>query len=373
MTAPKGKTPCLTKGLLWPLRYREEWIGDLHEARHKWIEAGYSPSVVELMTAGRAFHLYISLVQIKIFELAWQYQCHTKDHAYGDWVQDMRSMTETITHNDLKDRVVADFNAMADTYDTLRLVQVAARRLVDLVPLPAGAQVLDVATGTGWTALAAAQHVGPTGTVVGIDLAPDLLVCARQKRAAAGLTNVELRPGDAERLDFADQRFDVVLCTMALFFVPDMLAALREWWRVLKPGGQVSFSAWGPTYRQPLQGLWNARLDQYGVPLPAASPNLGPHNLRLADLETCRRLLHEAGFVQIEVQREHEAYAFRTAEEWWAEMWTSRSRLAVLQLPPAQRAQFQAEHLAEVAALATAHGIEVDVAINIARGWKRAA
>src|SRR2546422_850328 len=219
MTAPKGKTPCLTKGLLWPLRYREEWIGDLHEARHKWIEAGYSPSVVELMTVGRAFHLYISLVQIKIFELAWQYQCHTKDHAYGDWVQDMRSMTETITHNDLKDRVVADFNAMADTYDTLRLVQVAARRLVDLVPL----------------------------------------------------------------------------------------AALREWWRVLKPGGQVSFSAWGPTYRQPLQGLWNARLDQYGVPLPAASPNLGPHNLRLADLETCRRLLHEAGFVQIEVQREHVA------------------------------------------------------------------
>jgi hypothetical protein len=132
----------------------------------------------------------------------------------------------------------------------------------------------------------------------------------------------------------------------------------------------VSFSAWGPTYRQPLQGLWNARLDQYGVPLPAASPNLGPHNLRLADLETCRRLLHEAGFVQIEVQREHVAYAFRTAEEWWEEMWTSRSRLAVLQLTPAQRAQFQAEHLAEVAALATAHGIEVDVAINVARGWK---
>jgi len=48
-------------------------------------------------------------------------------------------MSETTAYNDPKDRVVADFNAMADTYDTLRLVQVASRRLVDLVPLPAGA------------------------------------------------------------------------------------------------------------------------------------------------------------------------------------------------------------------------------------------
>ena len=100
--------------------------------------------------------------------------------------------------SDVRAALFGNWFAMADTYDTLRLVQVAARRLVDLVPLPAGAQVLDVATGTGWTALAVAQHVGPTGTVVGIDLAPDLLVCARQKRAAAGLTNVELRPGDAD-------------------------------------------------------------------------------------------------------------------------------------------------------------------------------
>jgi len=80
--------------------------------------------------------------------------------------------------------------------------------------------------------------------------------------------------------------------------------------------------------------------------------------------------LHEAGFESIDVQREHVAFTLRTAEAWWAEMSTSRSGLAVLQLAPAQRVQFQAEHLAEVAALATADGIAVDVAINIARGWK---
>jgi arsenite methyltransferase len=275
-------------------------------------------------------------------------------------------MTETSVPDDQKHRVVADFNAMAETYDALRFVQVCARRLVELAALPPGAQVLDIATGTGWAAIAAAQHVGPTGRVLGVDLAPELLERARQKTAAAGLTQVEFREGDAERLDLGDQRFDVVLCASALFFIPDMLAALREWYRVLKPGGQVGFSGFGPTYDQPLGDLWNARLRQYGVSVPAVSPTQ-----RLAEPETCRRLLHEAGFVQPEVQSEQLGYYFRTVEEYWEEVWASRSRMTLLQMAPAQREQFQAEHLAAVGALATDQGIWRDVAVNFARGWKR--
>jgi ubiquinone/menaquinone biosynthesis C-methylase UbiE len=261
---------------------------------------------------------------------------------------------------------VADFNAMAETYDALRFVQVCARRLVELAALHPGAHVLDIATGTGWAAIAAAQHVGPTGRVLGVDLAPELLERARQKAAAAGLTQVEFREGDAERLDLGDQRFDVVLCASALFFIPDMLAALREWYRVLTPGGQVGFSGFGPTYDQPLGDLWNARLRQYGVSVPAVSPTQ-----RLAEPETCRRLLHEAGFVQPEVQSEQLGYYFRTVEEYWEEVWASRSRMTLLQMAPAQREQFQATHLAAVGALATDQGIWRDVAVNFARGWKR--
>jgi len=274
-------------------------------------------------------------------------------------------MTEPSVPDDQKRRVVADFNAMAETYDALRFVQVCARRLVELAALPPGAHVLDIATGTGWAAIAAAQHVGPTGRVLGVDLAPELLERARQK-VAAGRTQVEFREGDAARLDLGDQRFDVVLCASALFFIPDMRAALREWSRVLTPGGQVGFSGFGPTYDQPLGDLWNARLRQYGVSLPTVSPTQ-----RLAEPETCRRLLHEAGFVQTEVQSEQLGYYFRTVEEYWEEVWASRSRITLLQMAPAQREQFQAEHLAAVGALAMDQGIWRDVAINFARGWKR--
>jgi ubiquinone/menaquinone biosynthesis C-methylase UbiE len=275
-------------------------------------------------------------------------------------------MTETSVPNDQKRRLVADFNALAETYDTIRAVRVCAHRLVALAAPPPGAQVLDVATGTGWAALAAAQHVGPTGRVLGVDLAPELLEHARQKAATAGLTHVEFRTGDATRLDLADQCVDVVLCASALFFLPDMLAALREWHRVLTPGGQVAFSGFGPTFLQPLQALWEARLRQYGVSVPTSSPGQ-----RLAEPETCRQLLHEAGFGQPEVQSEQLGYYYRTVEEYWEESWASVRRMAVLQLPPAQREQFKVEHLAEVGALATAQGIWRDVAVHFARGWKR--
>jgi SAM-dependent methyltransferase len=116
--------------------------------------------------------------------------------------------------------------------------------------------------------------------------------------------------GDAVRLDEPARRFDVVLCASGLFFMPDMLAALREWWRVLKPGGQVGFSGWGSTYQQPLLGLWHARLHQYGVPLPTAAPIQ-----RLAAPTTCQQVLHEAGFVEIVVQSEQLGYYLRTPEE----------------------------------------------------------
>jgi ubiquinone/menaquinone biosynthesis C-methylase UbiE len=275
-------------------------------------------------------------------------------------------MTETRGPDDQKHCVVAGYDTTAEAYDTLRLVQVCARRLVEVWSLPPGVQVLDVATGTGWAALAAAQHVGPTGRVLGVDLSSEMLARAQQKATEAGLTNVEFRAGDAERLDLADQCFDVVLCSSALVIF-DMLATLQEWHRVLKPGGEVRFSAFGPTFLQPLRDLWDARLRQYGV-----SPT-GSQNQRLEEPETCRRLLHEAGFVQSEVQSEQLGYYFRTVEEYWEEIWASQRRLSVLQLAPAQREQFKAENLAEVRALATTQGIWRDGAVNFARGWKRTA
>jgi SAM-dependent methyltransferase len=109
-----------------------------------------------------------------------------------------------------------------------------APHVVDMGDVAAGHSVLDVACGTGIVARAAAERVGPTGWVVGVDLNQAMLTVA--ERVCPG---VELRQADVAALPFEDATFDVALCQMALMFFPDRPAALREMGRVVKADGTV--------------------------------------------------------------------------------------------------------------------------------------
>lgn len=263
--------------------------------------------------------------------------------------------------------LVASYNRVAAGYDTQRYVQVRANRLVELVGLPRGAKVLDVATGTGWAALAAAQVVGAAGQVVGVDISPGMLAQARRKAAMAGLTHVEFREGDAQQLDFAPDSFDAVLCASAIFFLPDMLAAVHAWQRVTTPGGWVAFTMSGDTLFHPMGTMFNARLARYGVRLPSPQRTQG-----LEDPAQCRTLLYKAGFEDIAVHTEPLGYYLPEVEAYWEDTvaWNG-SRLGRLsQIPPEQREQFRAEHLAEVRTLVTDRGLWVDVPCHIAMGRK---
>jgi len=275
-------------------------------------------------------------------------------------------MTETRVPDDQNRRVVANFNALAETYDIVRLTQVCARRLVDLAALPPGAPVLDVATGTGWAALAAAQDVGPTGRVCGGEGAPEWRERARQKVAAAGLTPVECRAGDAQRLDLGDQSCDVVLGASARLCVPDMLAALREWHRVLHPGGQGGCGVWTdlPAVAGPLGG---APVAGGGVPahgVAGRSPGragdvsaVTARGRRGADRGAERaigRLLPDGGGV---LGREGGGPA-------------PHGRLPA---SPSPARAVSGRAAAEGGALATAQGRWRDVPVPVARGWKRPA
>jgi ubiquinone/menaquinone biosynthesis C-methylase UbiE len=104
-------------------------------------------------------------------------------------------------------------------------------------------RVLDLATGTGITALAARER----GTkVTGVDLTPELLAVARSKAKDAGFTDIEFQQGDAEALPFADASFDVVLSTCGHMFAPDQNKVAAEMARVTRKGGRVVFLAWTP-------------------------------------------------------------------------------------------------------------------------------
>jgi len=112
-------------------------------------------------------------------------------------------------------------------------------RLAEAARLAPGEAVLDVGCGTGVAARAAAQVVGSSGRVTGIDPNPGMLVVARRIAPA-----IEWREGAAETLPFPDASFDAVVSQFALVFFPDRAKAIAEMWRVLAPGGRLAVAVW---------------------------------------------------------------------------------------------------------------------------------
>jgi arsenite methyltransferase len=102
-----------------------------------------------------------------------------------------------------------------------------------------GERVLDVGSGAGTDSLVAAQMVGPSGTVTGIDMTREMLAKARGAAEQMGASNVEFVEGEIERLPFADARFDVVISNGVIDLVPDKDAVFSEIHRVLAPGGRI--------------------------------------------------------------------------------------------------------------------------------------
>jgi SAM-dependent methyltransferase len=102
-----------------------------------------------------------------------------------------------------------------------------------------GEHVLDLGSGAGTDSLVAAQMVGPTGSVTGIDMTPEMLDKARASAAAMGMDNVRFIEADAERLPFDDGSFDVVISNGVIDLIPDKGAVFSEIFRVLVPGGRI--------------------------------------------------------------------------------------------------------------------------------------
>ncbi|HVE94954.1 MAG TPA: class I SAM-dependent methyltransferase [Acidimicrobiales bacterium] len=137
--------------------------------------------------------------------------------------------------------------------------------LCDAVDLRAGERVLDVATGAGNAALAAARRFA---TVTGVDYVPELLEQARVRAAADGLA-VDFRVGDAEALEFADESFDVVLSACGAMFAPDHHKTASELVRVCRPGGRIGMVNWCP---DSYVGALFRTIAKYVPPAPGVTP-----------------------------------------------------------------------------------------------------
>ncbi len=137
--------------------------------------------------------------------------------------------------------------------------------LCEAVGVCAGQKVLDVATGSGNAALAAARR---WCDVTGIDYVPALLERGRE-RAAAERLEVDFQEGDAEAIPFPDESFDAVLSAIGVMFAPNQEQAALELLRVCRPGGKIGLTNWTP---DSFVGRWFLTIAQH-VPAPPGLPS----------------------------------------------------------------------------------------------------
>jgi ubiquinone/menaquinone biosynthesis C-methylase UbiE len=184
-------------------------------------------------------------------------------------------------------------------------IVLVAEQLCDTADLRAGWRVLDVATGSGNAAIAAARH---GCTAVGIDYVPALLERGRRRAAAEGLP-VELLKGDAESLPFPDDSFDAVTSVFGSMFAPDHARTAAEMLRVSRPGGTIALASWTP------DGFIGELFRTVAAHVP---PPAGVRSPMLWGTEGHLRELFGEGIASLEVAERTFTFRFPSAEHFVA-------------------------------------------------------
>jgi SAM-dependent methyltransferase len=179
--------------------------------------------------------------------------------------------------------------------------------LLDAAGVRPGQAILDVACGTGILARTAADRVGPTGKVVGVDLSEGMLSVARRLRP-----DIDWRRGDAADLPLPDAAFDATLCQSALMFFPDVTQTLREMARVTKPQGTVGVQVYASLDAQPAYGPWVNMVARHAGP---EAVNLLSTYWIHGDLDVLRKRFKTAGLDVTDVQTVRGTARFGSIEQ----------------------------------------------------------
>lgn len=202
-----------------------------------------------------------------------------------------KNSSSSLTFRDLEQQ---GWTTKATTYQSSlgKITSTAVEPLLDAARVEAGQTVLDVACGPGYGVAGVLKR---GATAIGLDFAPSMVAEARRMVPGA-----EFWEGDAEQLPFMDGRFDVVICLFGLLHFSRPERAIAEVYRVLRSGGRYALTVWGQPESHQFLNLVLSAIKIHGnmdVPLPPAPPFF-----RFSDRQESRRVLTEAGFLDVSFQ-----------------------------------------------------------------------
>jgi len=247
-------------------------------------------------------------------------------------------------------RQVIDFYALRHDYDN-DFTQARALKLVNYLYLQKSQSVLDVATGTGFIAVAIAPKVK---SVIGVDFTPEMIARAEKKLEALNIENIDLINADIAAIDFAESSFDLITCSLAIALFPDIPQVLAKWYQWLKKGGSIAFSCNNlESHFLPL--ISGVCRETYGFELP----NL---HTPIATPEKCHQLLENAGFTNISVNVEQlgRYLPLETAKNFWYGQYFYPQHNPFDRLSAAEIATLVNNYRREIEKNATAQGVWQD-------------
>ena len=178
--------------------------------------------------------------------------------------------------------------------------------LLDTAGISRGTRLLDIATGPGYVAAAAARR---GATVTGLDFSSEMVALASSR-----YPDISFREGNAEALPFADETFDAVVICFGLLHFPDADQALREAFRVLRHGGRLGISVWAPADRAVGFGIVLDAVQVHGNTNVGLPP--GPSFFRFSDPQECRRTLEATGFTDSRSIEVSQTWRFASVTDW---------------------------------------------------------
>ena len=257
------------------------------------------------------------------------------------------------------------FDTVAAGYDhpSLSFFPETAKRMVAHLDLQPQQHLLDVCTGTGVVALAAAEKLHQ-GQVVGVDLSSGMLQQAKNKAAERSLENTNFRQMDLERLDFPADSFDVATSSFGLFFLEDMVSALANIAARVKQGGKLAISSFTGDAFAPMSDLFIQRYESFGREVPPLSWK------RLSSHQLIEEHFNAVGISKLSIYHEPLGYQMTSPDMWWDVVWNAGWRSLLNQLSENEQHEFKQLHLQEIAELIGEDGVWFNTEVLIAIGEK---
>lgn len=239
-------------------------------------------------------------------------------------------------------------------------------RLLVRAVLRPGECVLDIACGTGLVTFPAADAIGASGSVVATDISAAMVAYVAAEASRRSISHISTARMDAEHLQFPDATFDVALCGLGLMYVPDPLQAMREAFRVLKPGGRVAAVVWGARNRcgwAEIFPIVEARVES----------DVCPMFFQLGTGERLAMTMTEAAFSPVASERFTTLLKYTNGEDACGAAFAGGPvALAYSRFDDAMRVEAHAEYLGSISQYARGDGFEIPGEFVVAEGWKSA-